>query len=58
MTTSVSKKRAQEHLQEVRNPQKNSIKYRKRIQDEKENIKYARECLRGFENERSEKSAR
>lgn len=46
MTILASKKEAQEHLQEVRHPHKDSIRYRKRKQEEKEAEKAAKEDLR------------
>lgn len=45
MTTLTNKKKAQEHLQEIRNPHKNGIRYRKRIQEEREATKYAKEDI-------------
>lgn len=38
-----NKKAIQDHLQEVRNKNKNKVQYRKRVQDEQEAEKYLKE---------------
>jgi hypothetical protein len=45
MTILTTNKKAQEHLQEIRNPRKDSIRYRKRIQEEKLADKTAKDEL-------------
>lgn len=45
MITLATKKQLQEHLQDIRHPNKNGIRYRKRIQEEKEAEKAAKEDL-------------
>lgn len=52
MTILVSKKKAQEHLQEIRHPHKNGIRFRKRKQEEKEAEKYAKEDLQRMKEEK------
>jgi hypothetical protein len=49
MTILLSNKKFQEHLQEIRNPVKNSIRYLKRKQEEAEADKLLKEELKRME---------
>lgn len=49
MTISATSKQTQEHLQEIRNPRKNGIRFRKRKQEEKEAEKAALDDLKQLE---------
>lgn len=52
MTTSANKpKKGEEHLQEIRNPHKEGIRYRKFKQEEREADKYLKEELSRMEEE-------
>lgn len=51
MTILVTNKRLQEHLQEIRNPVKDSIRYRKRKQEEAEADKLLKDELKRMEEQ-------